>query len=332
MRDTLDILATIPLTPCEVPAGPGLRLDCSPEWNIRDAYIKTIPVTPSSISNSPTCVLGYSTPSWHVLARTCCHTRSPCRNSPRPSPTGPPITTGPGASASRTGSPKIPRPRPVRGSISMPISTITVTCHLRQCLLPGASQDEILISTHICHPSLANDNCAGLATAPPGITSKAMPLPLRRVRFLFIPSTIGAITWLARSGARPVTSHPARDRALTVDPAPPVYKRSAKATHPSIRRSPTSSTSCTPTRTASNRSLPTVDEREDSRARIQPADRPADASKYGEFHQYHNSLDNLDFITPPPFSKPSASSSALHALLENRVMVNQLPSCRTATR
>ena len=32
-----------------------------------------------------------------------------------------------------------------------------------ECLLPGASDDEVLIYTHTCHPSLANDNLSGIA-------------------------------------------------------------------------------------------------------------------------------------------------------------------------
>jgi aminopeptidase-like protein len=68
-----------------------------------------------------------------------------------------------------------------------------------ECYLPGRSADEILISTHACHPSLANDNLSGLTVA----TSLAQLLSEQghhySYRFLFIPGTIGAITWLARN-------------------------------------------------------------------------------------------------------------------------------------
>jgi aminopeptidase-like protein len=66
-----------------------------------------------------------------------------------------------------------------------------------ECYLPGASSDEILVSVHACHPSLANDNLSGITVA----TSLAELLSKRNLqfsyRFLFIPGTIGAITWLA---------------------------------------------------------------------------------------------------------------------------------------
>lgn len=65
--------------------------------------------------------------------------------------------------------------------------------------VPGRSNDEILISCHACHPSLANDNLSGLTVA----TFLAQLLSGRDLRysyrFLFIPGTIGAITWLARN-------------------------------------------------------------------------------------------------------------------------------------
>ena len=68
-----------------------------------------------------------------------------------------------------------------------------------ECYLPGHSTDEVLISCHACHPSLANDNLSGLAVA----TALAEFLARRDLRysyrFLFIPGTIGAITWLARN-------------------------------------------------------------------------------------------------------------------------------------
>ncbi|MGD9239887.1 MAG: DUF4910 domain-containing protein, partial [Desulfobacterales bacterium] len=63
--------------------------------------------------------------------------------------------------------------------------------------LKGASSDEVLISTHICHPSLCNDNLSGIALS--AILAKHLSnVSLKySYRFLFIPGTIGSITWLA---------------------------------------------------------------------------------------------------------------------------------------
>lgn len=66
-----------------------------------------------------------------------------------------------------------------------------------ECLLPGRSTDEVLISCHVCHPSLANDNLSGL-TVSCALAQFLAGRDLRySYRFLFIPGTIGAITWLA---------------------------------------------------------------------------------------------------------------------------------------
>ena len=65
-----------------------------------------------------------------------------------------------------------------------------------ELFLPGEKEEEVLISAHACHPSLANDNLSGVGLAT--ILAKHLGSVGRRFsyRFLFIPGTIGAITWL----------------------------------------------------------------------------------------------------------------------------------------
>jgi aminopeptidase-like protein len=66
-----------------------------------------------------------------------------------------------------------------------------------ECYLPGKSTDEVLVSCHVCHPSLCNDNLSGIALCA-FLAKQLAQGPLRySYRFLFIPGTIGAITWLA---------------------------------------------------------------------------------------------------------------------------------------
>jgi aminopeptidase-like protein len=71
-----------------------------------------------------------------------------------------------------------------------------------ECYLEGETSDEILISSHACHPSLANDNLSGVAVAT--FLARHLATLRRRYsyRFLFIPGTIGSITWLARNEER----------------------------------------------------------------------------------------------------------------------------------
>jgi aminopeptidase-like protein len=70
-------------------------------------------------------------------------------------------------------------------------------------LIEGQSTDEVLVSCHVCHPSLANDNLSGIAVASRLARLLAQgPRPRYSYRFLFIPGTIGSITWLARNQDR----------------------------------------------------------------------------------------------------------------------------------
>jgi aminopeptidase-like protein len=99
-----------------------------------------------------------------------------------------------------------------------------------ELLLEGDSQEEVLISTHICHPSLCNDNLTGISVC----MNLAKELATRHrhysYRFLFIPGTIGAIAWLAKNEKKLgrikhgiVTSLLGIDSVFT-------YKRSRQAT------------------------------------------------------------------------------------------------------
>ena len=72
-----------------------------------------------------------------------------------------------------------------------------------ECLLPGSTTDEVLISSHVCHPQLANDNLSGIAVAT-HLAEALAAVPERRYsyRFLLAPGGIGAIAWLARNRER----------------------------------------------------------------------------------------------------------------------------------
>ena len=69
-----------------------------------------------------------------------------------------------------------------------------------EIVVPGETEDEILISAHACHPALANDNASGLAVAT-ALAAERLHGPRRRhtLRVLIAPGTLGAIAWLART-------------------------------------------------------------------------------------------------------------------------------------
>jgi aminopeptidase-like protein len=66
-------------------------------------------------------------------------------------------------------------------------------------VIKGETDDEVLISTHTCHPSLCNDNLSGIAVCTELAKEVMQSKPWYTYRFLFIPGTIGAITWLAQN-------------------------------------------------------------------------------------------------------------------------------------
>jgi aminopeptidase-like protein len=97
-----------------------------------------------------------------------------------------------------------------------------------ECLLPGRSEEEVLVSAHVCHPSLANDNLSGIAVAT--FLARALAGIDRRYtyRFVFAPSTIGVITWLAQREA--VTARIRHGLVISGvgDPGDYNYKRSRR--------------------------------------------------------------------------------------------------------
>jgi aminopeptidase-like protein len=91
------------------------------------------------------------------------------------------------------------------GDYEVCVDTTLTDGHLTygEHLVEGETTDEVLVSCHVCHPSLANDNLSGIAVA--SRLARLLdqgPRPRYSYRFLFIPGTIGSITWLARNEDR----------------------------------------------------------------------------------------------------------------------------------
>ena len=86
----------------------------------------------------------------------------------------------------------------------------------------------MLVSCHVCHPSLANDNLSGIAVATRLATMLAEARPRYSYRFLFVPGTIGSITWLARNEDRLDRIRHGLVLACVGDPGGFTYKRSRR--------------------------------------------------------------------------------------------------------
>ncbi len=98
-----------------------------------------------------------------------------------------------------------------------------------ECLLEGALDHEVLLSCHVCHPSMVNDNLSGIAvTTYLGSLLASMPQRRFTYRLLFVPGTIGSIVWLSRNEA--AVDRITHGLVLTGigDAAPLMYKRSRR--------------------------------------------------------------------------------------------------------
>jgi aminopeptidase-like protein len=94
--------------------------------------------------------------------------------------------------------------------------------------LHGRGDDEVLISTYVCHPSLANDNLSGIVvTAMLGKLLAAQDLR-HTYRFLFAPGTMGPLAWLDRNREHLERVRHGLTIACVGDAGPLTYKRSRR--------------------------------------------------------------------------------------------------------
>ncbi|MDR0453395.1 MAG: DUF4910 domain-containing protein [Deferribacteraceae bacterium] len=68
-----------------------------------------------------------------------------------------------------------------------------------ECFIKGETDREVLFSTYICHPSMANNEISGPVLAA-ALAEYIRSAPRRlSYRFLFLPETIGAVVYLSRN-------------------------------------------------------------------------------------------------------------------------------------
>ena len=71
--------------------------------------------------------------------------------------------------------------------------------HYGEFFIKGNSKKEILISTYICHPSMANNELSGPVVALALISYFSKLNNKYSMRFLFLPETIGVISYLSKN-------------------------------------------------------------------------------------------------------------------------------------
>ena len=185
-----------------------------------------------------------------------------------------------------------------------------------ELVLPGASDREILISTHTCHPSLANDNCSGLAIAH--ALARALSARERRhtFRFLFVPGTIGSIAWLA--GHDGETKRIAHGLVLTGlgDRGSVTYKRSRRGDTVVDRAAEHVLAHSGDVHTIVDFSPYGYDERQYCSPGFDLPVGRFGRSPHGEYPEYHTSADNLAFVDPEALADSFAKIVAIVDVLE----------------
>ncbi len=197
-----------------------------------------------------------------------------------------------------------------------------------ELLLKGEETEEILISCHICHPSLANDNLSGIAVAV--ALAKHLGQSTRRYsyRFLFIPGTIGSITWLARN--EKVLPRIRHGLVLTCvgDAASLTYKRSRRGNAEIDRAVARVLKESGEAHEIIDFFPYGYDERQYGSPGFNLPVGCLMRSRHGEFSEYHTSGDNLEFVKAEALADSLGKCKAVVDVLENnRVYLNQSPKC-----
>jgi aminopeptidase-like protein len=190
----------------------------------------------------------------------------------------------------------------------------------------GESTDEVLLSAHICHPSLANDNCSGLAL----LSRLAAALSNRRTRysyrFIFAPGTIGAITWLARNEANLNGIKAGLVVSCVGDGGGPVYKRSRRGDALIDKAMAHVLQHTAPGSAILDFSPYGYDERQYCSPGFNLPVGLFQRSQFGTFAEYHTSADNMDFIKPEHLATSFGIVAKLIEVLENdETYVNLFP-------
>jgi aminopeptidase-like protein len=330
VRRTLDILRkTVPVHVHEVPSGtPVFDWTVPREWNVRDAWVagpdgrRVIDFQRSNLH-----VVGYSTP---VRARMPLAELRP-RLFTRPDlPDAVPYRTSYynetwGFCLSQRQLDALPD-----GQYEVVIDATLGPGSLTygEVFVPGATEDEVVVTCHVCHPSLANDNLSGIAVAA-ALARHLSGLPLRySYRFLFIPGTIGSITWLARNEDRVArvrhglvlagvgdaggfTPKRSRQGDAGIDRAVAHVLRHAEAPHALVDFTPYGY---------------------DERQFCSPGfDLPVGClmrTPHGQYPEYHTSADDLDFVGPTALGESFRTCLEVVDVLEHNVTyVSRNPKC-----
>lgn len=194
--------------------------------------------------------------------------------------------------------------------------------------IKGEKTEEVLISAHVCHPSLCNDNLSGIVLAV-FLAKHLIQKSLRySYRFLFIPGTIGSITWLCMNESNVSKIKHGLVAACLGDSGKFTYKKSRQG-NAEIDR-----TVINVLRNSGNdfEIIDFIPFGYDERQYCSPGFNLAVGclmkTPYGQYPEYHTSADNLDFVLPEYLADSFSIALAVFNILEsNKKYINLNPKC-----
>ena len=328
VRATLNILAeSIPLTVHEIPTNTHVLDWVVPkEWNIRDAYVadpmgrRVIDFTESNLH-----VVGYSVP---VRARmNLAELREYLYTLPDQPDLIPYRTSyykqAWGFCLSQNTLDSLPESEyEVVIDSTLADGSLTYAEHL----VPGQVPDEVLVSCHVCHPSLANDNLAAIAVAVELAKRLAQARTYYTYRFLFAPGTIGSITFLAQNADHIDRVKHGLVLACAGDSGSLTYKRSRRGDAEIDQIAELELKSSGRPHTIVDFSPYGYDERQFCSPGFNLGVGCLTRTPYGAYPEYHTSADDLDFVVSGAMVDTLETVWEIFGVLErNRSYVNLNP-------
>jgi aminopeptidase-like protein len=214
------------------------------------------------------------------------------------------------------------------GDYQVCVDTTLADGHLTYAehLVPGRTQDEVLVSCHVCHPSLANDNLSGIAVATRLGRMLGRSRPRYSYRFLFIPGTIGSITWLARNEDRVGRIRHGLVLACVGDPGGFTYKRSRRGDAEVDRAVAHLLERSGRAHRVVNFSPYGYDERQFCSPGFDLPVGCLSRTQYAAYPEYHTSADDLDLVRPEHLQESlEVAWEVLQVLEGNRRYLNLNP-------
>ena len=197
-----------------------------------------------------------------------------------------------------------------------------------ECYLPGETTDEVLISSHVCHPSLCNDNLSGIAVATWAAQRLKTTSHRYSYRFVFAPATLGPVAWLAANESRTERIKHGLILACIGDAGKTTYKKSRRG-NAEVDRAVANVLKHSGQEYEITEFSPWgYDERQYCSPGFNLPIGCLMRTPNGCYPEYHTSADNLELVRAESLEDSFKKCIAIIEVLENnRSYLNQKPKC-----